>query len=352
MIEFIFTLDYEIYGNGTGALKDLVYDPAELLRDIFKKWNARFVNFVEVAEFDRIEASGVDPAIDLVKKQIKDLGREGFEIGLHLHPQWYNARHENGHWLLDYSEYNLCTLPKTRIAQIVKRAVDYVRYVVDESDFTPLSFRAGNWLFQPTKTAAGILASHGIKVDSSVFKGGLQHNCSLDYRRAQKNGYYWTFDKDVNEPDPTGKWVEVPIHTEMVRFWRMATTKRMGFTNSFGIVQGRKQKLNRILDFLRLRYPLKLDFCRMTLEELRSMVERVIQEDKADPASYRPLVAIGHTKDLTDPQTVDDFLSYLHAKKVAISTFGSIYDRLLTDGFAGVAVGHSPQKEPEVPLRV
>jgi len=57
MIECIFTLDYEIYGNGTGALGDLVYGPTERLRDIFRKWNAQFVAFVEVAEFEKIEIS-------------------------------------------------------------------------------------------------------------------------------------------------------------------------------------------------------------------------------------------------------------------------------------------------------
>ena len=49
MIECIFTIDYEIYGNGTGALRDLVYQPARQLSELFRKWNGHFVNFVEVA---------------------------------------------------------------------------------------------------------------------------------------------------------------------------------------------------------------------------------------------------------------------------------------------------------------
>ena len=53
MIKCIFTLDYEIYGNGTGALKELVYEPTERLMQVFDKWGARFVNYVEVAEFER-----------------------------------------------------------------------------------------------------------------------------------------------------------------------------------------------------------------------------------------------------------------------------------------------------------
>ena len=330
MIECVFTLDYEIYGNGTGALETLVYEPGERLRNIFKTWNARFVNFVEVAEFERIEACGADPAIELVKQQIKTLHHEGFEIALHLHPQWFNARYDAGKWTLDYSEYNLCTLSRTRIAQIVTRSIDYLRYVLDEPEFTPLSFRAGNWLFQPTRTAASVLAENGLKIDSSVFKGGIQHAHGLDYRRSLKNGYYWSFESDVNEPDLKGSWIEAPIYTEMIPSWKMATSKRVGMANGLG-VGGRSvsQKVDRLRDLLRFRYPLKFDFCRMTLSELTSMMDRVILEDRKDPSVYRPLVAIGHTKDLVDPQTVDAFLSYLRSKKIEISTLREVYSKIV-----------------------
>jgi hypothetical protein len=329
MIEVVFTIDYEIYGNGTGSLDELVYQPTRRLKDLFESHNGRFVTFVEAAEFEKIEAYGTDPAIDLVKKQIQELHRDEFEVALHLHPQWANARYEQGQWSLDLSEYNLCKLPKKRIAEIVDGSLAYLRHVVGESDFTPVSFRAGNWLFQPTQTAASVLAEKGIKIDSSVFKGGLQHNHSLDYRRALRNGYYWPFSCNVNDPDPAGPWIEVPIHTDMVPFWKMPTSKRMAFPNRFGATdQSKRQKMNRALDFLRFRYPLKLDFCRMTLSEMTSMLERVIRQDREEPESYRPIVSIGHTKDLADFDTVDSFLSFLRLNQIKVSTFADIYPRL------------------------
>ena len=109
---------------------------------------------VEVAELERIDAFATDPAIDLVKRQIKEFHADGFEIGLHLHPQWFKSRYDNGRWFLNFSEYNLCNLPEKRIAWIVERSLAYLRHLVDQADFTPLSFRAGNWLFQPTEKAA------------------------------------------------------------------------------------------------------------------------------------------------------------------------------------------------------
>lgn len=328
MIACIFTLDYEIYGNGEGSLAELVYEPARKLMEIFRNRDARFVAFVEAAEFDRIEAQRSDTAIDLVKRQISDLHKDGFEIGLHLHPQWCNARFESGKWQLDYSEYNLCVLPRERINQIVDGAIAYLRNILGADDFAPLSFRAGNWLFQPTSNAAAVLVGQGIKVDSSVFKGGLQHRYGLDYRPALKNGYCWRFSENVNGLDSRGEMLEVPIYTKMVPFWKMLTEKRVGMQRKSLIGEGDSMgKLNRIRDFIRPCYPLKLDFCRMTLVELTSMINEVIREDRNTPDSFKPVVSIGHTKDLIDIETVDAFLSYLKRKGIAVSTFRDVYQK-------------------------
>ena len=322
MIECIFTIDYEIYGNGEGSLEDFVYEPTQKLIDIFDEAQAKMVVFVEVVELEKIEAFNSDPAIDKVKKQIKELHDKGHEIGLHLHPQWFNARYENGKWELDYSEYNLCALPKERIEEIVKESIKYLQSILGTPGFKPFSFRAGNWLFQPTSTAANVLAEQGIKIDSSVFKGGLQHYHKLDYRRSKRNGYYWKFQGDVNTPDPDGALLEIPIYTQLVPFWKMITSKRVGLQQKGGTSsQTIKQKMYRILDKMRLRYPLKLDFCRMTIYELTGMVDAAVCNDKMDPKLYRPLVAIGHTKDILDFETVDFFLSYLKQKSIAVTTF-------------------------------
>ena len=189
MIECIFSLDYEVRGDGSGSLRDLVYDPAEKLAEVFRRANARFVPFVEVAELEIIESAGTDAAIDLVKRQLREFYAQGFTPGLHLHPQWYGAKFENGQWVVDYSEYNLCTLPRQRIEHIVDRALAYFKRVLGDPGFTPLSFRAGNWLFQPTEVAADVLFDRGIRIDSSVFKGGVRHEHRLDYRHAPRQEY-------------------------------------------------------------------------------------------------------------------------------------------------------------------
>src|SRR5947209_1806472 len=150
MLECIFSIDYEIYGDGHGSLRDLVYEPARRLRSLFEKAGAKLVVFVEAAEFEKVDQFRTDPAIDDIKEQIREFHRDGHEIALHIHPQWCNARYEAGAWILDYEEYSLGHLSEERIDVIVGRSIVWLRAVLGEPDFTPVSFRAGNWLLQPT----------------------------------------------------------------------------------------------------------------------------------------------------------------------------------------------------------
>ena len=329
MIELVFTLDYEIYGDGSGALRELIYEPAEKLMSVFEERNARFVVFVEAAELEAIDAAKTDSAVGLVKGQLRELHGRGHEIDLHIHPQWCKARHEGGFWRPDYEEYNLCTLSRDRISRIVAGSIDYLKKVLGDPAFTPRSFRAGNWLLQPTRTVAGVLAEQGIKIDSSVFKGGRQHQHGLDYRRSMKNGYYWRFSEDVNVPDPQGPLLEVPTYTAMVPMWKMFSPKRLSLRQKGPAAPRQKQtRRSRLRDFLRLSYPMKLDFCRLTADQMIHMLEKEIRLDRVNAAVYRPIVAIGHTKDLQDLDSIRSFLSFLAAKEIRIGVLQGVYDHV------------------------
>jgi hypothetical protein len=328
MIECIFTVDYEIYGNGTGSLGELVYGPAARMREIFLRRNVRFVPFVELAELEMIEARGTDPDIDLVKNQIRNFCKEGFELGLHFHPWWYNARYEDGRWVLDYSEYNLCALGEERIAKLLDRSISYLRRVVEIADYSPLSFRAGHLLFQPAGTLARLLAQRDIKVDTSVYKGGVHEQYKVDYRDALKNGYYWRFTDSANVPDPQGVLLELPIYTQMVPTWKLFTGKRVALQQKGSSLQQNGRKMwNRLGDYFRFSRAMKLDFCQMLPNELTQMIGSIIREDEKDPSLLRPVVLIGHTKELADFETVEFLLSYLLERQISVTTFKEIYPK-------------------------
>lgn len=319
MMHCIFSLDYEIYGNGVGSLRDLVLDPTQRLVEIFEEFSEPFVVFAEAVEFARIEEAKSDPDSAAVRQQLRRLRKGGHEIALHLHPWWANARYEGGHWHLDWSERVIGALPPDRVEAIVAGAIGFLRDALADPEFTPVAFRAGQWLLQPSHGITNVLARYGIRFDSSVFKGGLMHGLGLDYRPALANQDFWRFDGDVNLPDPDGELWEIPIHTEMVPFWQMLRRKRLQLQHKTRSASQGSPLPREWRDFIRLRYPRKLDFCRMSFKEMRDSTERALQETRNE--SHKILVAIGHSKDFLDGDAVRRFLTYLRERAIAVTTF-------------------------------
>jgi hypothetical protein len=320
MIECVFTLDYEIYGNGEGSLRDLVLDPTRRLAELFQEFGAPFVVFAEAVEFARMEEIRSDPDTAGVRAQLRELRRAGHEIALHLHPWWANARYEDGRWHLDWSERSISALQPERVEAIVSGAIRYLRESLNDPHFTPLSFRSGLWVMQPTTVIAKVLTRHGVKVDSSLFKGGRIQGLGLDYRSAMANGSSWRFSNDVSMPDPDGALLEIPIHTQMVPFWRMLGGKRLKLQSKTRKASEGSPLPRNWCDFVRLRYPRKLDFCRMTFAEMREAITGVLEEEKGRK-ERRLIVAIGHSKDFVDPDAVRSFLAFLQERGVAATTF-------------------------------
>jgi peptidoglycan/xylan/chitin deacetylase (PgdA/CDA1 family) len=320
MIECIFTLDYEIYGNGQGSLRDLVLDPTQRLAEVFQEFDAPFVVFAEAVEFARMEKAQSDPDTVGLRSQLRELRAAGHEIALHVHPWWANARHEGGRWHLDWSERTICSLQPERVEAIVSEAILYLRESLNDPHFTPVSFRNGLWVMQPTPVIAKVLARHGVEVDSSLFKGGRVRRLGLDYRPAMANGSFWRFSNDVNMPDPHGTLLEIPIHTQMVPFWRMLGGKRLKLHSKARKASEGSPLPGNWRDFMRLLYPQKLDFCRMTFAEMREAITGVLKEERGRK-ERSPIVAIGHSKDFVDPNAVRIFLGFLQERGVAVTTF-------------------------------
>jgi peptidoglycan/xylan/chitin deacetylase (PgdA/CDA1 family) len=324
MIECVFTLDYEIYGNGEGSLRDLVLDPTRRLAELFQEFGAPFVVFAEALEFAKMEETQSDPDTAGVRAQLRELRRVGHEIALHLHPWWANARYEDGHWHLDWSERNICTLAPDRVEAIVSRAIRYLRDGLDDPSFTPVSFRSGLWAMQPTLVIANVLTRHGVRVDSSVFKGGRVRGLGLDYGPAVGNDGFWRFGSDVNVPDPDGAVWEIPIHTQMVPFWQMLGRKRLKLQSKMRSAAEGTPLPRRWRDFLRFRYPRKLDFCRMTFQEMREAIEGVLEEQRVRGVEHSLVVAIGHSKDFVDSEAVGRFLTFLKEQSAHVTTFSRL----------------------------
>jgi hypothetical protein len=178
---------------------------------------------------------------------------------------------------------------------------------------------------QPTALIASVLQRHGVQVDSSVFKGGRIRDLGLDYRRTPSSERFWRFSTDVNRPEPKGALLEIPIHTELVPFWRMLGLKRLKLHHKVPNVGQGTPIPRRWRDFLRYRYPRKLDFCRMTFEEMRDAMARVLNSGQEGLEESNVVVAIGHSKDFVDAHAIRLFLEYLRQHDIAVTTLARLF---------------------------
>src|SRR5690242_8295135 len=117
----VVSVDYEIFGNGEGDVRQHTVDPTERMARLCEKYGAPLTVFFEVEEYLAFEKFrdalvkqlGYDPAA-LIRAQIIDLAKRGHDIQLHLHPQWHRADYKNGKWILERDTMTVDSLFETQ----------------------------------------------------------------------------------------------------------------------------------------------------------------------------------------------------------------------------------------------
>src|SRR5881397_2674327 len=97
----ILSVDYEIFGDGSGDVRQDVTGPTERMARLCQRFGLPLTVFFEVEEylaFDRYseqlrKATGYDPAA-LMREQAVSLIQQGHDVQLHLHPEWQGAEYE------------------------------------------------------------------------------------------------------------------------------------------------------------------------------------------------------------------------------------------------------------------
>lgn len=332
MIGLSLTLDYEVYGDGTGSITDLVIDPTADFLDICERFGARGTLFVDVAEFMRMkEYKCFEEDLTAVEEQLKHAHERGHDVQLHIHPWWFNAKFLDGKWQMNYTVSTLSHLDSIEASNYVNSCKQYLSVLLkgSENDYKCVAFRAGAWCMMPTKTIYHVLIAAGIKIDSSVYKWGKMdaENAKYDYSNAYSNIHPWVFDpEDVNEVDGSKgehpKCLEVPIYTEHQRMISFITWKRVKLMRKVksvladnprsGDTMSRKMDWLNKIKLLTKKRAKKLDFCKCTFRELKKMIQNVVKyHTNHTKDDYLPVVAIGHSKDFIYQQDLIDLLRFI-----------------------------------------
>lgn len=346
MRRLVLTVDYEIFGNGTGDVREHVVGPTERMARGCERHGIPLTVFVEMEEWVAFERYGralkadlgYDPA-GLIREQVRDLARRGHDFQLHLHPQWYGAEYEGGGWRLRRERETVDHLFETteETTKYLGERKELLEGLLSDArnGHRVMTYRAGAFSARPGVKLLPALAANGFKIESSVVKGLYRRDPQycLDYRGVKTSRRLWRVKSDVAREEPDGTLWEIPIHSVLGRRYRQATWHRLRAKFLGHVPRAQQKELVerfadprhpiRVLKSLWEPVPIKLDFHNLSAEQLYRMIREAEWRPEYGPVDV--LVLIGHTKEHVDDAGFERFLARVAADPdLKVTTFGEI----------------------------
>jgi hypothetical protein len=313
MLSLIFTLDYEIHGNGDGSPAQLMVEPTDRMLRLFDQYGAKLTIMADVGEILRFrayrqEVGQDDFQYEAIVEQLRRAVRTGHDVQLHIHSSYFNAKCQNGRWDQDWSEYNFAGLSRPRMAQMVREGKVFLEGLLQpvEASYRCIAFRAANWSVSPSQAVADTLIENGISIDTSVFKYGRRDGMvTFDYSTAHHALLPWRADRaNLCREDKASQIWEFPIYAEERPLSDFLTAQRV-----YRAVLGRRHRVQRLRGetppaqkrqkesawrSLFRRHAWKADFNQCSGRQLIGSLRRA--EGLVPAGCTAPFVLIGHSK--------------------------------------------------------
>lgn len=229
-----FTWDYELYfGRPTGSAENCMIKPSQQLLGMVKKYALPMTFFVDCGYLLRLREqqhkyAALRHEYEAVCRQIDDIVRSGSEVQLHIHPHWEDSFYNGREWVMHVNRYKLADFSKEEAASII---TSYTTLLREISGQPVNAYRAGGWCMQPFSHIAEALHQNGIRIDSSVFKGGYFQSdlYAYDFRNCP-SAELWRFNEDPCVKEANGRFLELPISNYTLSplfFWKLFILGRL-----------------------------------------------------------------------------------------------------------------------------
>lgn len=333
---FLLTVDYELFGNGGGNVDCCVISPANRIREIAEKYNAKVTLFVDALEFLAIQrVPTFRSQSEKIVEQLRSFVAAGHRVELHLHPQWLNARWDGGAWQLDNGNWRIGDLSYKDASLAFRHGHDWLVDVLSavDSNYRIVAFRAGGWCIQPSHRVLGIMQELDIPIDSSVAPGMANSVTGkwFDFRKTP-TAPFWQVDNDVCKEQAGGKSLEVPIASARLPLplhitsllkssGRLAEGCKGSYSSEKQTFFGRFAKLRKLSGL----GSSMLDFCTLTPKAAQYVANGWVAS-QPDDAMVVPLVSIGHTKNFSElsGRTLNGLLDWAKVRNIRFSDYNEI----------------------------
>lgn len=364
LIHLVLSLDYEIFGNGSGDVQQDMIEPTDRLLRLCDEYCAKVTIMFEVGEYwamRKAEAEGLlrigySPT-KAIEEQIKHAVRGGHDVQLHLHPWWVGATFEGNSWHLFPKYCRITDLPNGMGSEDDPFSIVGVLYQGKETlekmikpiypKYVCLVYRAAMFWGQPSRELITGMKKAGLMADSSVINGLFESTPVLtDYRQANSAmAYWWTNSEDISQSGPEGEHIiEFPVYSRLqpyicnFRWTKLAVTLKRRYRErnnirGHGMMEARRSttSISQIIGKFSTRQPIKYDFCKLSANDMIRELRRMVQKDPKDDELNTPVVMLGHSKDFWNDRNLKAFLAFIQEKcraRVCFSTLGALTKKI------------------------
>ena len=143
MKAIIFTLDYELFGDGTGSVRREQINPTNQLLDIFDLYGAKLTIFFEYGQFLGYEKfssenNSFKRENDMIEAQLIDAIQRGHDVQFHYHSTWHNVTFQDNKFILNETMFDISNLSDHEIEYIFRSGKQYLEDLLKQSDFISL----------------------------------------------------------------------------------------------------------------------------------------------------------------------------------------------------------------------
>lgn len=311
-ISLILSIDYELFGDGSGNVIREQVIPTNNLMDVCELNDAKITCFIEMGQFFFYQDHSnkfpeLQESNELILNQIKDLIRRGHDVQFHYHPTWFNATiSSSGKIELDLELYDISQLKIADQIQILKRGKTFLENELKEINptYSCIAFRAGALTVGDQKSFSKILRDTGYKIETSVtlhaHSDAIYGN--FDYRQFPQGNPFWYFSDNFQQLDNQGALLQIPILGEKAflaarKYKNFKYSRSRTISNKFYKTRISERNLNVVGKFMRIinRDYYFADFNNLQAETLLKMISTHV-DNCDDSFNNIPIMLIGHSK--------------------------------------------------------
>lgn len=344
--------DWEVMGNGLGNVAQLQYLPSMFFMKLAKRLGIRLTFMVDVVQQlvykDHIQS---DYNLKLQKNLWDDtvllMKSYGFDVQLHLHPQWLNAKLKDDFFYLG-NNWNFGRYSQADQETIIRDSINYLHELIRpvDPDYKVVAYKGGSWGLQPSGDLLRNMEKYGIKLVTGVRKGMYLPGNGVDYRNLEEPvmPYYPDYD-DLCKISPEKKEIIIiPLQTVTpgikglgylaVDLFKRKISKKDSLRHYYDDkIPEKIYELSPIAEESKPKFPFisyktHLKIGNQPFQYLKTSFDQVINQLADTPYERIPILIECHTKQYNNYYgDIERFLSYV------LNKYGDVVDFSTLSGF-------------------